>query len=703
MLIISCIICTYNRDRYLAKALDSLLHQSLPPSLYEIILVDNASTDTTAEIARHYQSTPHFSYIYEARQGLSIARNRGISAAKGQYIAFLDDDAIAAPHWLSQMIQVFSEYSDVVALGGKIDLIWELPPPDWLTKGMQAFFAKLDISDKPIYLDPPLHVYGCNMAFRKEALQAIGGFNEKLGITGEKMLTSEEILVQDILRKKGGRIFYDPAIAVQHHVQPEKMTQEWFLKRFMGQGESIAQMEMLTEGLNDKKKLNRVLKAIEEIELIADRNSSQTFQQKANIMMKAGYLTHMLSMENQNPSPKKVLLLTHGTYLNKEFVVSGNSVRAYYLAKGFIENGMEVTHVYPLELAKFSTETDLLPNLSIRTYQGASSLASLIQEEAPDAILVGYWELLRDLPADIELPVMLDVSTPRILEQIYQGGNLQDEIGLMLQLYPKADLFLAGNQKQAHFLLPWLIMAGFDCSKKIPVEIFPLSAEAGEARRFTGNRWEIVSGGVSSAWRKSEAYFDQVLDFIQSHPQYPAHLSILKGKYIYARGKETLSTQGKHFSERGLMTYQEMETFFSQSCHIGLELCEKNIEREYSQSFRAIEYLRHGIPIICNDFLELAEYIKAFDAGWVISSPEDIPEVLENIFSQPELYAQKSQNALRLLSEHFNYALNITPFVDFVHTGKKAERLANPMFWKTNMPQEIAGKIGAVVFSDWSN
>ena len=696
---ISCIICTYNRDRYLAKALDSLIHQTLSPDRYEIILVDNASTDKTAEIARRYQHLPNFRYLYEPQQGLSIARNSGVAKAVGQFVAFLDDDAIAVSDWGAQILNVFLHYPDVAGVGGKVDLIWESPRPAWVEDGMLAFFAKLDLSAHPIYLENHLHAYGCNMAFRKGPLLAVGGFSEKLGIIGEKMLTSEEILVQDKLREKGHHIYYHPAVAVQHHVQPEKVTQDWFLKRFLGQGESIAQMELLANSMDPTARLKQVIQAIDDMGDIAALDPANGFQKKGNLLIKSGYISQMLSTMNHLPLKKKVLLITHGTYLNKNYVVTGNSVRAYYLAKGFTEHDIEVVHAYPRELDRFSEETPHLPGVKVASYQDKAALTQLIQAEAPDVLFMGYWELLEDLPEENEIPVIVDVSTPRILEQIYEGSDIQAEMHRMMKLYPKADLFVAGNQKQKHFLLSWLIMAGFDCQEEVPIVVLPLSAEPGAPKHKIGNTWNLVSGGVSSAWRNSQAYIDAIHSFLSGASPHAGHLHILKGKYLYAPQEATETIKTDHFTQLPLMTYAEMEAFFAQEGHIGLELCQPNLEREYSQSFRSLEYLRQGMPIICNDYLEMADHIRSYDAGWVISSPAELPVLLEEIFAAPKQYSFKSANAIRLVNEQFHYEQNIRLLVEFVKTPQRAAK--KPVNWKSVNQQGASGSLEFKVLSGW--
>src|SRR5580704_18928318 len=134
MLSISVVICTRNRISYLRSAVNSVILQASNSPLAEVIVVDNGSTDSTADFVRSLCPTfPNVKYIFEPSLGLSHARNSGLRAAQGQYIAFLDDDAVAEDGWLSQIPIAFETGGgDIACVGGKIEPIWGKPRPTWL-------------------------------------------------------------------------------------------------------------------------------------------------------------------------------------------------------------------------------------------------------------------------------------------------------------------------------------------------------------------------------------------------------------------------------------------------------------------------------------------------------------------------------------------------------------------------------------------
>ena len=146
--LISAIICTHNRDQYLGAAIDSLLTQSLDN--YEVIVVNNASTDNTAEVAKARLNNPKVRYIHEEKLGLSVARNTGAEAAKADIVAYLDDDAEASEVWLAELMAEFEQQEKVAIAGGKVTLIWQpnATPPSWLSEELSGSLGAYDLVDE---------------------------------------------------------------------------------------------------------------------------------------------------------------------------------------------------------------------------------------------------------------------------------------------------------------------------------------------------------------------------------------------------------------------------------------------------------------------------------------------------------------------------------------------------------------------------
>lgn len=297
---ISAIICTFNRERYLRKAIKSLVEQTLPHDCYEILVIDNRSTDNTKQIVvEEFASVSNLHYIYEPVQGLSQARNTGWQNAKGKYIAYLDDDAIASPHWLEKIVEVFETTTPQPGMmGGKIEPIWESPKPNWLSKNMAVYLALLDWSDSPITSHDKQLLAGANIAFPKQLLETFGGFQVTLGRKGNKLLSNEEILLWHQLKTKGYYCLYHPEIVIQHHMQASRLNQNWFIRRLYWEGVSAALLKVNLESLSLKERVQIVKSSIRAllksrkdlIHLTIKTEDPKDFDRQCSTWLKIGYL-----------------------------------------------------------------------------------------------------------------------------------------------------------------------------------------------------------------------------------------------------------------------------------------------------------------------------------------------------------------------------------------------------------------------------
>ncbi|MDY6785086.1 MAG: glycosyltransferase [Cyanobacteriota bacterium] len=255
---ISAIICTYNRADYLRKSLQSLAEQTLNSDLYEIAVVDNHSTDNTKQVAtEEFAGVSNLRYIYEPILGLSQARNTGWQKAKGEYIAYLDDDAIADSFWLEKILKAFKTVTPQPGcVGGKIELLWEVEKPDWLPPQFFPYLGLINWSNAPMILKDERYISGGNMAVPRSLLEVLGGFNVKLGRKGHNLLSNEELFLLDRMKQQGYSIYYDPEIVIAHHVQASRLTKHWFVKRHYWQGVSDALIAIERESLPMQKRIH---------------------------------------------------------------------------------------------------------------------------------------------------------------------------------------------------------------------------------------------------------------------------------------------------------------------------------------------------------------------------------------------------------------------------------------------------------------
>jgi glycosyltransferase involved in cell wall biosynthesis len=241
---ISAIICTHNRDRYLAKAIDSLLTQTCDN--YEILIIDNASTDNTRQVVEPYLLNSRVRYHYEAQVGLSVARNTGAKLSSAPILAYLDDDAIASPQWLQTFIDAYHQDEKLAISGGKVNLIWEDQPPTWISENLSGNLGFYDLGDRPLRIEQPgLTPRGLNYGIRRSFLDQVGGFDLNLGRVGKNLLSNEELHMTNLALQSGWHVSYLPEAIAGHHVAPERVKRGWFLERGWWQGISECYREQL--------------------------------------------------------------------------------------------------------------------------------------------------------------------------------------------------------------------------------------------------------------------------------------------------------------------------------------------------------------------------------------------------------------------------------------------------------------------------
>ncbi|PLX78352.1 MAG: hypothetical protein C0616_14770 [Desulfuromonas sp.] len=241
---LSVVICTYNRPRLLERALESLTRQTINPANLEVVVVDNNSTNDTAELIERFRPRlPHFQGLHENRQGLSFARNHGWRSSRGDFIAFLDDDACADPDWCERILTAFRTVSPAPAsVGGMILPLYESPPPPWFDDD----FEIRTWGDTAHFLGGEWGRFGfsgSNMAFPREILDRFGGFSTELGMVGGRLRLGEERELFYRIHPELPLFWYDPEIRVKHWAPVRNMRINYLLLRSFRAGQSRALIE----------------------------------------------------------------------------------------------------------------------------------------------------------------------------------------------------------------------------------------------------------------------------------------------------------------------------------------------------------------------------------------------------------------------------------------------------------------------------
>lgn len=252
---VSVVVCTYARPDLVAEALHSVIRQSCAPA-YEVVVVDNDPHRSAEHVVeRAGQRGQSVRYVAEPAVGLSRARLTGWREARGDIVAFLDDDAVADAGWVAGVAQGFAGSADRVAcIGGRVEPVFEAAvPPGW----PPSWTGRFDLGTLPRAFGPGEFAWGCNMAFRRSWLSRVGAFSQDLGRRGDRPVANEDVLVQKQIDRAGGTRLWWPDASI-HHLQPrERLTREWVRRRSYWQGVSDSWMDHYLDGGDGRARLHR--------------------------------------------------------------------------------------------------------------------------------------------------------------------------------------------------------------------------------------------------------------------------------------------------------------------------------------------------------------------------------------------------------------------------------------------------------------
>jgi glycosyltransferase involved in cell wall biosynthesis len=212
-------ICTYNRAAFLQKTLAALLPQLAGDT--ELLLVDNASTDSTPAFLAGLAGRPAVKICREEKLGLSLARNTALAAASGEFVIFLDDDALVQPGWLAGYQKFFSHPPNdrLGGAGGAVEPEFEIPPPAWVWQGTGC----VPEPGQDRVCAPGDNPWGCNFAVRRAAAIAAGGFNPVLGHRGNMSGAYEEVELLDRVRRAGYEVWWVANVGVRHFIEAKRL------------------------------------------------------------------------------------------------------------------------------------------------------------------------------------------------------------------------------------------------------------------------------------------------------------------------------------------------------------------------------------------------------------------------------------------------------------------------------------------------
>lgn len=218
---ISVIIPTYNGCEMLRKSLPTWFNQTLPQEEYEVLVVDNRSTDETRTMVELLiADKPNFHYLYEPTPGATNARHAGAHKAKGEYLVFADNDGLFNTECLASIIEVYKQNPECAAVACKIDIVWDGVEPDWIAPYKKQL-GQLNYGNEIRYDNQNrFYLNGGLMSVRKDVFERLGGFNPDL--IGPYLIGDGDLGFVNKLHAKNAVIGWTPNAVMKHMQQVAK-------------------------------------------------------------------------------------------------------------------------------------------------------------------------------------------------------------------------------------------------------------------------------------------------------------------------------------------------------------------------------------------------------------------------------------------------------------------------------------------------
>ncbi|GBU07798.1 glycosyl transferase family 2 [Bacteroidales bacterium] len=256
----SVLVCTYNRGQYLYSCLDSIALQDFDYHNFEILIIDNNSPDNTEQVCSDFaKKNPklHIRYFKEMQQGISFGRNRGVREAKGDLIAFIDDDETIQRDYLSNLSIFFRDYPQASLCGGPVVPIYEVSKPKWLSPfTLRLITGAYDKGDAIKQLKEKDYPGTGHATLRKKLFDKYGLFNTDLGRIGNGLLGAEDKDFFFRLIQNHEPCYYLPTATIYHHIPAAKLTEDFFQRLTFGLGRSE---RIRTKSLSQKAFLKRLI------------------------------------------------------------------------------------------------------------------------------------------------------------------------------------------------------------------------------------------------------------------------------------------------------------------------------------------------------------------------------------------------------------------------------------------------------------
>ncbi|MGH2593624.1 MAG: glycosyltransferase family 4 protein, partial [Anaerolineae bacterium] len=389
-------------------------------------------------------------------------------------------------------------------------------------------------------------------------------------------------------------------------------------------------------------------------------------------------------------SGKRVLVVSGDTLPLAGLPTTGAGLRAWGLGQGLASRGHDVHYLMPaagLQRAAPGVDTSAYQSISY-DHLYPQELNRRLIELSPDVIVFQHWASAVHLSERNRIPVVIDFHGPLLLETLYQDLPHLDALRqLKIRTLPKADFFTCAGERQRHYFYPWLLLSGIDVRQDV-IQVIPVSISPDvPARAMADGEVTFVYGGVFLPWQDPSVSLETLVQTLEARRAgrlklfggAHTHIQIPPGKY---RDLIPRLEASPRVDSIGMLARDALVQTYLRS-HVAIDVMARNPERELAFTTRTVEYLWCGLPVIYNDYAELADYIRDYDAGWTVD-PLDagaIRAVVESILDDPASLERKSRNAQTLVRERLSWDRTIEPLDAFCrHPRRRRAGKRTPMF-----------------------
>lgn len=357
------------------------------------------------------------------------------------------------------------------------------------------------------------------------------------------------------------------------------------------------------------------------------------------------------------------------------FPTTGAGLRAWGLGQGLRCKGHKVTFAMQRSAAKVGDYQQQEDVLLFEHHE----LGDVVQEYRHDLLVFQHWPLVHFLRGRYEHTV-IDLAGPLLLETLFRdGAGVVPFYANKVQMLRQADFFTCLGERQRNYFYGWLQMAGFDL-RDMPIQVVPFGFSPELPRHEYPQKLTFVYGGVFLPWQNPTLGLRVLLEELERAKE--ARLCFFGGKHplhvIPAGEYEKVVAMLKRSSQTTLfpmIQYRELNEHY-RTASVAWDVMSHNCERGMAITSRTVDYMWAGLPVVYNDYAELSEYIRNYNAGWLVN-PDDADEiraVIREIFRNPEEVQRRGQNGQRLVREKFTWDKAAEPLHHFALHPKTPHR-----------------------------